>query len=97
MDICKFINIYIKLAIFGVGAVIGVILSSKILSKVLEKHRGKTVSLILGFIIASALILPLNLENEITLSTEKICGLIVSFVLGGVLIYFLDRLENKNK
>ena len=90
------INIYVKLAVFGVGAVIGVILSSKILSKVLEKHRGKTVSLILGFIIASALILPLNLETQITLSTEKICGLIVSFVLGGVLIYFLDKLEKKN-
>ena len=91
------INIYIKLAVLGIGAVIGVIISSKILSKVLEKFRGKTISLILGFIIASALILPLNLENKIDLTTEKICGLIVSFVLGGVLIYFLDKLENKNK
>ena len=90
-------NIYIKLAIFGIGAVIGVILSSKLLSKVLDKFRGKTISLILGFIIASALILPLNLETKLILSTEKICGLIVSFVLGGVLIYLLDRLENKNK
>ena len=90
------INIYIKLAVFGVGAVIGVVLSSKLLSKVLEKHRGKTVSLILGFIIASALILPLNLETKLVLTTEKVCGLIVSFVLGGVLIYFLDKLEKKN-
>ena len=90
------INIYIKLAVFGIGAVLGVIISSKILSKVIDKFRGKTISLILGFIIASALILPLNLENELILSTEKVCGLIVSFVLGGVLIYFLDRLEKKN-
>ena len=91
------INIYIKLIVFGIGAVLGVILSSKVLSKVLKNHRGKTISLILGFIIASALILPLNLETKLILSTEKICGLIVSFVLGGVLIYFLDRLENKDK
>lgn len=90
------INIYIKLAVFGIGAVLGVIISSKILSKVINKYRGKTVSLILGFIIASALILPLNLETKLILSTEKVCGLIVSFVLGGVLIYLLDKLEKKN-
>ena len=90
------INIYIKLAVLGVGAVIGVIISSKILSKVIDKFRGKTISLILGFVIASALILPLNLETKLVLSTEKICGLIVSFVLGGVLIYLLDKLEKKN-
>ena len=90
------ISIYIKLIIFGIGALIGVVISSKILSKVLNKFRGKTVSLILGFIIASALILPLNLETKLVLSTEKICGLLVSFVLGGVLIYFLDKLEKKN-
>ena len=90
------INIYIKLAVFGIGAVLGVIISSKVLSKVINKYRGKTVSLILGFIIASALILPLNLETKLVLTTEKICGLIVSFVLGGVLIYFLDKLEKKN-
>lgn len=90
------INIYIKLIIFGIGAILGIIISSKILSKVINKYRGKTVSLILGFIIASALILPLNLETKLVLSTEKICGLIVSFVLGGVLIYLLDKLEKKN-
>ena len=90
------INIYIKVAVFGIGAILGVIISSKVLSKVINKYRGKTVSLILGFIIVSALILPLNLETKLVLTSEKICGLIVSFVLGGVLIYFLDKLEKKN-
>ncbi|MBR3661639.1 MAG: DUF368 domain-containing protein [Bacilli bacterium] len=90
------INIYVKLAVFAIGAILGVIISSKILSKLLTKHRGKTISLILGFIIASALILPLNLETKITLSTEKICGLIISFVFGGIVIYYLDKLEKKN-
>ena len=90
------INIYIKLAVFGIGALLGVVISSKVLSKLLTNHRGKTVSLILGFIIASALILPLNLETKITLSTEKICGLIISFVFGGIVIYYLDKLEKKN-
>ena len=90
------INIYVKLVVFGLGAILGIVLGSKVLSKVIKNHRGKTISLILGFIIASALILPLNLETKLVLSTEKVCGLIVCFVLGGVLIYFLDKLENKN-
>ena len=90
------INIFVKLGVFGIGALLGIVFSSKILSSLLSKHKGKTISLILGFIIASALILPLNLENEITFSAEKICGLIVSFVLGGIIIYYLDKLENKN-
>ena len=90
------INIFIKLGVFGIGALLGVVLSSKVLSSLLEKHKGKTISLILGFIIASALILPLNLEQEITFTAEKICGLLVSFLLGGIIIYYLDKLENKN-
>ena len=90
------INIFIKLGIFGIGALLGIVLSSKLLSSLLTKHKGKTVSLILGFIISSALILPLNLENEINFTAEKICGLIVSFILGGIIIYYLDKLERKN-
>ena len=90
------INIFIKLGVFGIGALLGIVISSKVLSSLLNKHKGKTISTILGFIIASALILPLNLEQEITFTPEKICGLIVSFILGGIVIYYLDKLENKN-
>lgn len=90
------INIFIKLGFFGIGVLLGIVLSAKLLSSLLKKHKGKTISLILGFIIASALILPLNLENKIVFSTEKVCGLIVSFILGGIIIYYLDKLEKKN-
>ncbi len=90
------INVFIKLGVFGIGALIGVVVSSKLLSSLLKKHKGKTVSLILGFIIASALILPLNLENPIKFTAEKICGLLVSFILGGIIIYYLNKLEKKN-
>ncbi len=91
------INIYIKLAFLGCGVLLGIILSSKILSSLLRKHKGKTISLILGFIIASALILPLNMDSTIKFTTEKICGLIISFILGGIVIYYLDKLENNKE
>ena len=90
------INVFIKLGVFAFGALLGIVISSKILSKLLTNHKAKTMSLILGFIVASALILPLNLENEIVFSTEKICGILVSFILGGIVIYYLDKLEKKN-
>ena len=89
-------SLIIKLGIFAIGALVGLVLCSKILSNLLQKHKGKTMSLILGFIIASALILPMNLETSINLTTEKVCGLIVSFILGGIVIYYLNKLEKNN-
>ena len=90
------VNVFIKLGVLGIGVLLGIVLSSKLLSSLLKKHKVKTISLILGFIIASALILPLNLDNPIKLSAEKVCGLLVSFVLGGIIIYYLNKLEKKN-
>ena len=90
------IGIFIKLGVLAIGAVLGIVLFAKLITSLLNKHRGKVVSLILGFIIASALILPLNLENQIVWTAEKTCGIIASFTLGGIVIYLLNKLENKN-
>lgn len=90
------VTVFIKLGIFGIGALIGIVFSSKVLSSLLKKHKGKTISLILGFIISSALILPLNLENKIKFTPEKICGLLISFILGGIIIYYINKFEKKN-
>lgn len=90
------INIFVKLGVFAIGALLGLVISSKILSKLLKTNKGKTMSLILGFIIASALILPLNLKTPFEYTTEKVCGLLVSFILGGIVIYYLNKLEKNN-
>ena len=90
------LNIILQLFVFGIGTLIGIVLSAKILTKLLKKYKGKVMSLILGFITASALILPLNLSKKIEYTTEKICGLIVAFILGGCIIYFINRLKNRN-
>lgn len=89
------INIIIFLGFFAIGALLGIILSAKILSFLLKKHKGKTMSLILGFIIASALILPMNIESEIIYDTQSICSILACFILGGVVIYYINRLQNK--
>ena len=87
---------FISLCFFGVGVILGIVLSAKLTSFLLKKYKGKTVSTILGFIIASALILPFNLETEIKFTTMKICALMVWFILGGIVIYYIDQIH-KNK
>lgn len=86
---------FISLCFFGIGVILGIVLSAKITNFLLKKYKGKTVSLILGFIIASALILPFNIENKIDITTLKICMAIISFILGGVVIYYINRIQNK--
>ena len=86
---------FISLCFFGIGVIIGIVGSAKITNYLLKNHRGKTMSLILGFIIASALILPFNLENHIKLTTIKVCGLIIWFIIGGMIIYYINRLKTK--
>ena len=86
---------FISLCFFGIGAIIGIVASAKITNYLLNNHRGKTISLILGFIIASSLVLPFNLENEVKFTTIKVCGMIIWFVIGGIIIYYINRLKKK--
>ena len=86
---------FISLCIFGIGVLIGIISGAKITYFLLKHYRGKIISLILGFIIASALVLPFNLETTTKLTTMKICGLIIWFIIGGMIIYYINRLKKK--
>ena len=86
----------ISLLFLGIGAIIGIVISSKLTNFLLKKYRSKTISLILGFIIASSLILPFNLETHIKFTTIKTCSLLIWFVIGGMVIYYIDRLKKKN-
>lgn len=86
---------FISLCIFGIGVLIGIISGAKITNFLLKHYRGKIISLILGFIIASALVLPFNLETTTKLTTMKICGLIIWFIIGGMIIYYINRLKKK--
>lgn len=91
------VNALISLCFFGIGVILGIILSAKLTSFLLNKYKGKTVSVILGFIIASALILPFNIENAFDITTMKICSIITSFILGGIIIYYINRRECKKE
>lgn len=88
---------FISLCFFGIGVILGIILSAKLTSFLLKKYKGQTVSVILGFIIASALILPFNIENAFDITTIKVCSILISFVFGGIIIYYINRLQVKKE
>ena len=88
---------FISLCFFGIGVILGIILSAKLTSFLLKKYKGQTVSVILGFIIASALILPFNIENAFDITTMKVCSILISFVFGGIIIYYINRLQVKKE
>lgn len=87
----------ISLCFFAIGVILGIILSAKLTSFLLKKYKGQTVSLILGFIIASALILPFNIETTFELSTMKICAILISFIFGGIIMYYINILQKKKE
>ena len=88
---------FISLCFFGIGVILGIVLSSKLTTFLLKNYKGKTISVILGFITASALVLPFNLENPIEFTTMKICSLLIWFILGGIAIFYINRLQKKKE
>ena len=90
------------LFIFGFGVISGIILIIRIIKRALEKHRSKTVYLIIGLMIGSlyAIVMgPTTLESAkdpLSLSTFSI----VFFLLGCFIIWGLEKikfiLEKKN-
>ena len=88
---------FISLCFFGIGVILGIILSAKLTNYLLKNYKGQTVSVILGFIIASALVLPLNIENAFDITTLKTCSILISFIFGGIIIYYINRLQVKKE
>lgn len=90
------------LFIFGFGVICGIILIIRLIKRALEKHRSKTVYLIIGLMIGSlyAIVMgPTTLESAkdpLSLSTFSI----VFFLLGCFIIWGLEKikfvLEKKN-
>ena len=82
------LNILIPLCFLGIGIVLGIILSAKITSYCLKNYRAQTMSLILGLIIASSVVLiPTS-----GYSLSVILMSLVAFVIGGGIVLGIDKL-----
>lgn len=81
-------NILIPLVFIMIGIGLGIIVSSKACTYFLSKHRGKTMSLILGLIVASSVVLiPIQAYS---LSLAIYCA--IAFAVGGVIVIGIDKL-----
>lgn len=84
-----------SLIIFGVGMIFGIMIFAKVARKCLEKHRSKTIYVILGLMIGSiyAIILgPMTLkEPQPAMSFNSFKFLF--FILGGVIVMGLEGLK----
>ena len=86
-------NIIIGLIIIALGVGIGIILSAKLTTYLLNKHRTGTMSFILGLILMSAItIIPLKGYDVITVITS-----ILTFILGAILVTLLEKKNLKEK
>jgi len=106
-------NLLIMLACFAVGCLIGVVVVSKVMTKLLEKHRVPTFYAIIGFILGSICILFVNYDifqyynawggaviEKVTPSLPIYVEIPVGIVVMGVcafLSYLLVRYQRKHK
>jgi len=81
-------NILIPLFFIGIGVILGIILSAKLVQYYLREHRRNTVSIILGLIIASAIVLiPKDIQYDATLMITSA----LAFLFGAIVILSVEK------
>lgn len=81
--------IIVPLAFIALGILLGIILGAKGTNYCLNKYRKQTISLILGLIIASSVVLiPLEGYNLMTIILS-----VIGFSLGGAIVIGLDKIK----
>jgi len=80
--------ILIPLAFLAFGIFLGILISAKLTSYLLEGYRGQTVSLILGLILASAVVL---IPTDVIYTLPTVLTSLLSFVVGGLVVVVIDK------
>jgi len=80
--------ILIPLAFLAFGIFLGILISAKLTSYLLEGYRGQTVSLILGLVRASAVVL---IPTDVIYTLPKVLTSLLSFVVGGLVVVVIDK------
>lgn len=84
-------KILIGLVFIAIGVLSGIVISAKLTNWLLKKYHSQTMSLIIGLIVMSAIvIIPLTGYNFITIITS-----ILTFLFGGSIVILMDKLKQK--
>ncbi|MBP3953223.1 DUF368 domain-containing protein [Bacillus sp. YZJH907-2] len=76
----------------GMGVVIGLIITSKVVTVLFKKYRTATYALMIGFIIGSIVVIYPGISEDFTLLILSL----FAFVVGGLIAYLLSYIESKN-
>ena len=90
------IKILIPLVLIAIGVGLGIIASAKLTNYLLKNHKVNTMSFILGLILASAVIIFFPIKTELY-TLKGIITSIITFILGGSLIYLLEYIKTKKE
>lgn len=82
-------DVLISLFFMGIGILLGIVISAKLTGYFLKKYHRGTLSVILGLIIASSIVL-IPLDVTYSVSTIVTCG--GSLLFGGFLVYLLEKI-----
>ena len=83
-------DILIPLAFMGVGIILGILISAKLCGYFLKKYHRGTLSLILGLIVASSLVLiPFSAAYNVTVIITSV----IALLLGGIMVIGLGKIS----
>lgn len=90
-------NMFISIACFVIGCVVGLVFISKLITKLTEKYPKTVYFIILGLLVASPFSIIYATCNEYTISFDfwTIFFSIISFILGLGLVIFGEYMSNK--
>ncbi len=87
-------DIIIPVIFIGIGILLGVVISAKITSFLLRKHKGNTLSFILGLILASSIIIiPFSTEHDFITSVTSL----IALLFGAFIVTSLNSLVKKKR
>lgn len=84
------LNVLIPLFFIGIGVIIGIILSAKVCDFFVKRMKAYFLSLILGLIIASSLVL---IPIHVTYNLSLIISSLIALIFGGVIVLGLGKLQ----
>ena len=83
-------DILIPLGFMGVGIILGILISAKLCGYFLKKYHRGTLSLILGLIVASSLVL---IPFSATYNVSVILTSMIALLLGGIMVIGLGKIS----
>ena len=83
-------DVLAPLAFMGVGIILGIVLSAKVLSIALAKNEDGTHSFLLGLIVASTIVL-VKQTFVATFTLPLVLASIVALLLGGAIVVLIDK------